>query len=165
MRVGWVGLGAMGAPMAACLARAGHEVTGYDVAPERANALAGAGSHAADSIAAAVETADVIAMMVATPDQLDQALFGAEGVSAAEGLPGTTVMIMATVGPEAVASAATRLWDRRVAVVDAPVSGGVTRATARPADHGVRRGQRGRSSTALARRAGAQRAAGRPLPR
>ena len=130
MRVGWVGLGAMGAPMAARLARAGHEVTGYDVAPERANALAGAGSHAADSIAAAVETADVIAIMVATPDQLDQALFGAEGVSAAEGLPGTTVMIMATVGPEAVASAATRLGDRGVAVVDAPVSGGVTRATA-----------------------------------
>ena len=32
MRVGWVGLGAMGAPMAACLARAGHEVTCYDVA-------------------------------------------------------------------------------------------------------------------------------------
>jgi len=60
MRVGWVGLGAMGAPMAACLARAGHEVTGYDVAPERATALAGAGSRAADSIAAAVETADVI---------------------------------------------------------------------------------------------------------
>ena len=130
MRVGWVGLGAMGAPMAARLARAGHEVTGYDVAPERANALAGAGSRAADSIAAAVETADVIAIMVATPDQLDQALFGAEGVSAAEGLPGATVMIMATVGPEAVASAATRLGDRGVAVVDAPVSGGVTRATA-----------------------------------
>ena len=130
MRVGWVGLGAMGAPMAACLARAGHEVTGYDVAPERATALAGAGSRAADSITAAVQTADVIAIMVATPDQLEQALFGAEGVSAAEGLPGTTVMIMATVGPEAVASAAARLGDRGVAVVDAPVSGGVTRATA-----------------------------------
>ena len=36
MRVGWLGLGAMGAPMAACLARAGHQVLGYDIVAERA---------------------------------------------------------------------------------------------------------------------------------
>jgi 3-hydroxyisobutyrate dehydrogenase len=130
MRVGWLGLGAMGAPMAACLARAGYEVAGYDVAPERVSALAAAGGRATDSIAAAVDAADVVAIMVATPEQLEQVLFGANGVAAAEGLPGTTVMIMATVGPEAVVSAAARLGDRGVAVVDAPVSGGVTRARA-----------------------------------
>jgi 3-hydroxyisobutyrate dehydrogenase len=126
MRVGWLGLGAMGAPMAACLARAGHEVTGYDVAPERVHALAAAGGRAAHSIAAAVESADVVAIMVATPEQLEQVL----GELAREGLPETTVMIMATVGPEAVLSATARLGGRGVAVVDAPVSGGVTRAAA-----------------------------------
>jgi len=131
MRVGWVGLGAMGAPMAACLARAGHEVTGYDVAPERAAALAGAGVQAAGTIAGA-GAADVVAIMVATPDQLEQALFGTEGAPGLAGAlrAGTTVMIMATVGPDAVASATARLGDRGVAVVDAPVSGGVTRAAA-----------------------------------
>jgi 3-hydroxyisobutyrate dehydrogenase/putative dehydrogenase len=126
MRVGWLGLGAMGAPMAACLARAGHELTGYDVAPERVHALAAAGGRAAHSIAAAVESADVVAIMVATPEQLEQVL----GELAREGLPETTVMIMATVGPEAVLSATARLGGRGVAVVDAPVSGGVTRAAA-----------------------------------
>jgi 3-hydroxyisobutyrate dehydrogenase/putative dehydrogenase len=133
MRVGWLGLGAMGAPMAACLAGAGHEVIGYDVAPERVGALAAAGGRAAESIAAAVQTADVVAIMVATPGQLEQALFADGGAIGTEGraggLPaGTTVMIMATVGPEAVVSAAARLGERGVAVVDAPVSGGVTRA-------------------------------------
>ena len=43
MQVGWLGLGAMGAPMAACLAAAGHDVAGYDVVPDRAQELAGAG--------------------------------------------------------------------------------------------------------------------------
>src|SRR5450755_3121622 len=128
MRVGWLGLGAMGAPMAACLARAGHEVIGYDVAPERVGALAAAGGRAAESIAVAVQTADVAAIMVATPGQLEQVLFAEGGTIGAEDLPGTTVMIMATVGPDAVVSAAARLGERGVAVVDAPVSGGVTRA-------------------------------------
>ena len=41
MQVGWLGLGAMGAPMAACLAGAGHDVAGYDVVPDRAPELAG----------------------------------------------------------------------------------------------------------------------------
>ena len=43
MRVGWLGLGAMGAPMAGCLARAGQAVVAYDIVPERAAALAADG--------------------------------------------------------------------------------------------------------------------------
>jgi 3-hydroxyisobutyrate dehydrogenase len=38
--VGWIGLGAMGAPMAACVARAGHQVLAYDIDPSRAQSLA-----------------------------------------------------------------------------------------------------------------------------
>jgi len=127
MRVGWLGLGAMGAPMAACLARAGHQVTGYDVAAGRVTAAGRAGVHPAASIGAAVRGADVAAVMVATPGQLASALFGADG--AARVLPpSAVVLIMATAGPEAVASAAGRLAGRGIAVVDAPVSGGVARA-------------------------------------
>jgi len=129
MRVGWLGLGAMGAPMATRLARCGHSVHGYDVAPDRAAALAADGVRSADSAAAAVGRADAVVIMVATPDQLEQALFGPGGAAAA--MPGGTVaMIMATVGPEAAAAAAGRLAGRGVAVVDAPVSGGVQRAAA-----------------------------------
>ena len=79
MRIGWLGLGAMGGPMAACLARAGHQVHGYDIAPDRAAALATAGVQPASSIAAAVAGADLAAIMVATPGQLDQVLSGPDG--------------------------------------------------------------------------------------
>ena len=120
MRVGWLGLGAMGAPMAACLAQAGHAVSSYDVVPGRAPD----GVTEAASIAEAVTGADAVVVMVATPDQLEQVLAGA-----ADGLAsGQIVVVMSTVGPEAVVAAAARLAAAGVAVVDAPVSGGVTRA-------------------------------------
>ena len=127
--VGWLGLGVMGAPMAACLARSGHLVRAYDIAPDRAAALAADGVQAAASIAAAARDASVVVIMVATPGQLEQVLFGPGG---AAGLvtAGTVVMIMTTAGPGAVASAAARLAPAGVDVVDAPVSGGTARAAA-----------------------------------
>jgi 3-hydroxyisobutyrate dehydrogenase len=128
MRVGWLGLGAMGAPMAGCLARAGHAVVAYDVVPGRAAVLAADGVRAAESVTGAVRDAELVAIMVATPDQVDEVLFGPGGAAAALA-PGTVVMIMATVGPEVVAEVAARLGGG-VAVVDAPVSGGVRRAAA-----------------------------------
>ena len=65
--------------------------------------------------------------MVATPDQVDEVLFGPGGAAGALAA-GAVVMIMATVGPEVVAEAADRLGRGGIAVVDAPVSGGVQRA-------------------------------------
>ena len=121
MRVGWLGLGAMGAPMAGCLARAGNPVAAYDVMPGRVPD----GVIEAASVAEAVAGADAVVVMVATPDQLEQVLAGAADALAA----GQTVVVMSTVGPEAVVAAAARLAAMGVAVVDAPVSGGVTRAT------------------------------------
>jgi 3-hydroxyisobutyrate dehydrogenase len=144
MRVGWLGLGAMGAPMAGCLARAGHAVVAYDIVPGLAAALAPDGVQAADSIAGAVRDAELVAIMVATPDQVDEVLFGPGGaagaltagaltagaLTAGALTAGAVVMIMATVGPEVVADVAARLGSGGVSVVDAPVSGGVQRAAA-----------------------------------
>jgi 3-hydroxyisobutyrate dehydrogenase len=134
MRVGWLGLGAMGAPMAGCLARAGQAVVAYDIVPGLAAALAPDGVQAADSIAGAVRDAELVAIMVATPDQVDEVLFGPGGaagaLTAGALTAGAVVMIMATVGPEVVADAAARLGSGGVSVVDAPVSGGVQRAAA-----------------------------------
>jgi 3-hydroxyisobutyrate dehydrogenase/putative dehydrogenase len=127
--VGWIGLGAMGSPMATCLARAGHEVTAYDIDPARAKALADEGVRAGDSIAETAADADVLAVMVATPTQGESVLFG-NGRAAETLKPGTVVLIMATVGAEAVTSWAQRLAAQDVEVVDAPVSGGVARAAA-----------------------------------
>jgi 3-hydroxyisobutyrate dehydrogenase len=128
-RVGWIGLGAMGGPMAGCVARAGHDVRAFDIDPGRAEALAGDGVRAAASISEASVRADVLVLMVATPGQAEAVLFGAEPASAALP-PGATVLVMSTVGPAAVERWADRLAAQALQLVDAPVSGGVGRAAA-----------------------------------
>ena len=126
-KVGWIGLGAMGGPMAVVLANAGHEVAAFDVAEGRAQSLAVPGLVPAATAKEAVAEADVVALMVATPAQADAVLFGADELAAAL-RPGTVVLLMATVGPAAVVSLAERLAPFDVDLVDAPVSGGTKRA-------------------------------------
>lgn len=128
-RVGWLGLGAMGAPMARQLAKNGHEVLGYDIDSARLAALASGGIRATASPAEAAEGAEVLAVMVATPAQVSDVLFGPGGAAAALP-PSAVLLVMATIGPEAISAVAARLARRGVAVVDAPVSGGVARAAA-----------------------------------
>jgi 3-hydroxyisobutyrate dehydrogenase len=146
-RVGWIGLGAMGSPMAGCIARAGHPTTAYDIDPSRAAALTADGVTPAASIREAATGADVLAVMVATPDQVDNVLFGDD--PAAPVLPaGAAVIIMATVGPAPVQHWAHQLATHHIDLIDAPVSGGATRAAAGDLlimvggpDHAVRRVQ------------------------
>jgi 3-hydroxyisobutyrate dehydrogenase len=129
MRVGWVGLGAMGSPMARCVARAGYRPVAYDIDPGRAASLAADGVEPGASIPEVAAGAEVLVLMVATPDQAEEVLFG-DDPAVPSLAPGTVVMVMATVGPAAVQHWADRLAERRVDVVDAPVSGGVARAAA-----------------------------------
>jgi 3-hydroxyisobutyrate dehydrogenase len=126
-KVGWIGLGAMGGPMAVVLAEAGHQVAAFDVAEGRAESLARPGLSPAATAAEAAGEADVVALMVATPSQADAVLFGDRGLAASL-RPGTVILLMATVGPAAVISLAQRLEQFGVEVVDAPVSGGTRRA-------------------------------------
>jgi 3-hydroxyisobutyrate dehydrogenase/putative dehydrogenase len=126
-RVGWIGLGAMGSAMAPRLLGTASELAVYDVMADRVRALAERGARAADSPAAAAGGAEVLCLMVATPDQARQALFGAGGAAEALG-PGAVVVVMSTIGPTAVRELAERLEPSGVAVLDAPVSGGTTRA-------------------------------------
>lgn len=129
MRVGWIGLGAMGSPMAGCVSRAGIATTAYDIDPARARALVGDGVTPATSIREAAEGAEALVIMVATADQVESVLFGDD--PAAETLPaGAVVMVMATVGPTPVLRWAERLARQGVDLVDAPVSGGAVRAGA-----------------------------------
>lgn len=127
-RVGWVGLGAMGAPMATVAAKH-HSVVAYDIAPGAAHRLVPAGVVPAVSIAEAAAGADVFAVMVATQAQVAAVLFGDDG-AVAHLAPGAVVMVMGTVGPAPMEAWATRLKDVGVGLVDAPVSGGVARAGA-----------------------------------
>jgi 3-hydroxyisobutyrate dehydrogenase len=127
--VAWIGLGAMGGPMAAAVARAGHATTAYDIDPARAGALAADGVKPAASAIEAARGADALVVMVATPEQVESVLFGDDG-AAGSLEPGTVVVIMATVGPAPVERWASELSGRAIDVVDAPVSGGVARASA-----------------------------------
>jgi 3-hydroxyisobutyrate dehydrogenase/putative dehydrogenase len=128
-RVGWIGLGAMGRPMVGVAAAAGFDVRAYDVNPRQLENLEQPGLAAASSPADAANGADVLVVMVATPAQGEAVLFGERGIAQLL-QAGSVVTIMSTVGPEAVVGWAEALAANGVELVDAPVSGGVTRAGA-----------------------------------
>ncbi len=125
--VGWIGLGAMGSPMARVVALAGHPVQAFDIDPQRPAALADDGVVPVASPAEAAAGVEVLAIMVATPEQGESAFFGDKGAAGSLG-PGSVVLVMSTVGPAAVLRWQARLEGIGVHVVDAPVSGGVARA-------------------------------------
>jgi 3-hydroxyisobutyrate dehydrogenase-like beta-hydroxyacid dehydrogenase len=120
-------LGAMGSPMAKRIAGAGFELKVFDVLDERTRPLVELGAESSASPKDAAEGSEALVVMVATADQARGVLFG-EG-SAAEALPeGAAVVVMSTIGPEAVRELADNLDGRGLRTLDAPVSGGVARA-------------------------------------
>lgn len=126
-RVGWLGLGAMGLPMAHRLVMAGHEVQAFDPVGASLEQHAANGGAPASTSARAAAGAEVVFVTVATPDQALTSLFGAGGAIETIG-PGVAVVVMSTIGPAAVQEIARRLEPAGVSVLDAPMSGGVARA-------------------------------------
>lgn len=128
-RIGFVGLGAMGGPICAHIARAGHDVAGYDLNPAAIEAVVAQGARAAASPAEAARAANLLVVMVHNAGQVDDVLFGAG--QAAKSLPaGATVWLASTVSPDYAQSLQKRLNDRGLRLVDGPVSGGATGAQA-----------------------------------
>jgi 3-hydroxyisobutyrate dehydrogenase/putative dehydrogenase len=127
LRVAWLGLGAMGLPMARRLVEAPHDVTAYDPVQAARETFATAGGAPAATAAEASTGADLVFVIVATPDQATAALFGPDGAAQALA-PGATVVVMSTIGPATVRDLADRLDPLGVGVIDAPMSGGVARA-------------------------------------
>jgi 3-hydroxyisobutyrate dehydrogenase len=125
-RLAFVGLGAMGSPMAKRLVGAGFELKVFDVLDERTHPLIERGAVSATSLREAAEGTEALVLMVANAEQAEGVLFD-EGT--AEALPeGATVVVMSTIGPEAVRELADALAERGLRTLDAPVSGGVARA-------------------------------------
>ena len=127
MKIGFVGLGIMGRPMAVNLRNAGHEI----FAPERkslTDEIRAAVTVLADATAVAAASEVVIVMVPDTPD-VDNALFGAGGVAA--GLTGGKLVIdMSSISPVATKDFAARIAALGCDYVDAPVSGGEVGAKA-----------------------------------
>jgi 3-hydroxyisobutyrate dehydrogenase-like beta-hydroxyacid dehydrogenase len=126
-KIGFLGLGEMGTPMAGRLLQAGHEVVVWNRSPERTAVLAKEGASVAASPAKAAAGRDLVITMLATPEALEQVLFGADGLAPALS-PGQVLIDMSTVGPGEVRSAAARL-PKGASFVDAPVRGSVPQAT------------------------------------
>lgn len=121
MKIGFIGLGNMGAPMAANLAKAGHEVTGFDIAntpPE--------GVHAADAVTGAAADMDVVITMLPNGAILQSV--------AADVIPamtqGATFLDCSTVDVESARAVADMAAAAGLMAVDAPVSGGIGGAAA-----------------------------------
>jgi len=127
-RIGFIGLGAMGEPMARSLRRAGFDVTASAYRRREAiERLAADGVVEAADPAAVAAASDTVILCVPDAPQVDEALFAPRGV-AAGAKPGTLVVDMSTISPAASQRFARRLSEQGVAFMDAPVSGGPVRA-------------------------------------
>jgi 3-hydroxyisobutyrate dehydrogenase-like beta-hydroxyacid dehydrogenase len=128
VRIGFIGLGAMGEPMARSLRKRGFPVTaGVHRRRDALERLAADGVAEAADPAAVAAASDIVIVCVPDAPQVEEALFAERGVAA--GLAsGATVIDMSTISPVASQRFAGQLASRGVDFVDAPVSGGPTRA-------------------------------------
>jgi 3-hydroxyisobutyrate dehydrogenase len=123
MKVGFIGLGTMGAAMARRLLDAGHEVTVHNRTRAREDPLTAAGARAAAHPADAARGASFVVVMVSDTPDVEQVVFGPDGV--AEGIEADALLIdMSTIAPEATRGFAERLGAHGARWLDAPVSGG-----------------------------------------
>ena len=122
MKIGFVGLGIMGSPMAANLLAGGHQVHAFDIRPV-SDALLSKGAVGARSGRDAAENSDIVIVMVPDTPHVEAALFAKDGI--AEGLTkGKTVVDMSSISPIATKGFAKKINELGCDYLDAPVSGG-----------------------------------------
>jgi 3-hydroxyisobutyrate dehydrogenase-like beta-hydroxyacid dehydrogenase len=126
-RLGFVGTGTMGTPMAARLLSAGHDLLVHDRLPTATEALVAGGARAVGSPAAAAEGVEAVLLSLPGPDEVVEAVTGPEGVLAADPPP-SLIIDLSTNAPDVVADLARRSASVGVSFVDAPVSGGLAKA-------------------------------------
>ncbi|MCW2781012.1 MAG: glxR [Marmoricola sp.] len=128
-KIAFIGLGIMGSPMSVHLARAGHEVRGFNRTPDKVQPLVDAGGRAATSIADAVEGADVVALMLPDSPDVREVLAGEAGVFA-HARPGALIIDFSSIRPDVTVELAEQAKQAQLRLLDAPVSGGQAGARA-----------------------------------
>ncbi len=126
-KAGVIGLGAMGAGMAQSLRRAGHEVRVYDLRAETVQAFVRDGGVACATPAELAAACDVVVSVVVNAAQTESLLFGDGGCAAAM-RPGSVFVMCSTVDPNWSVALETRLAERDLLYLDAPISGGAAKA-------------------------------------
>lgn len=122
-RIGFIGLGIMGRPMAAHLVKAGYQVTVWNRTQSKAADLIKGGAHQGTSPKDVAARSDITITMVADTPDVREVILGPNGVI--EGARrGSAVVDMSTISPAATRDIARALADRGVDMLDAPVSGG-----------------------------------------
>jgi 2-hydroxy-3-oxopropionate reductase len=128
-RIGFIGLGIMGQPMAANLLAAGYPLTVHSRGRGPVDELAGLGASPATSARDVAAASDVVITMLPDSPDVEAAVLGPDGV--VDGIaPGALYVDMSTIAPAVSRSIAATLAERGVEAVDAPVSGGETAARA-----------------------------------
>jgi 3-hydroxyisobutyrate dehydrogenase-like beta-hydroxyacid dehydrogenase len=128
-KTGFVGLGNMGAPMARNLLKGGYELVVHDIDPRKVQALSASGAEVDATPAAIARSTARSICLVDTTAQAETVILGADGFIHGAA-PGHVVLCMSTIDPIALRRMGDELAKRGVALLDAPISGGVTGAEA-----------------------------------
>jgi 2-hydroxy-3-oxopropionate reductase len=127
-RIGFIGLGAMGEPMAANVAKAGFPLTVFDVRPEPLERLEGLGATVAGSARALAERSDIVLLAVVDDTQVDATLHDGGVLDALA--PGSVVVVHSTIHPSTCRRLGALAAERDIGFLDAPISGGANGAEA-----------------------------------
>jgi len=128
-KIGFIGLGIMGKPMALNLLKAGHELTTYDIVVERMDELVKAGARKGSSSKDVAGKSDLVITMLPNSPHVREVVLGPNGVldGARRGL---ILVDMSSIAPLASREIAAKAQEKGVAMLDAPVSGGEPKAVA-----------------------------------
>jgi 3-hydroxyisobutyrate dehydrogenase len=125
-KLGFIGIGNMGLPMALRLIEAGYGVTVFDIQEDAIRPVAARGARVADSPAHVASEVGTVLVSLPTPDVVKEVALGPEGI--VNGPAVKTYVDLSTTGPTVAELVANELGTREISVLDAPVSGGVSGA-------------------------------------
>ena len=126
-KIGFIGLGIMGDPMAKNLLEAGYSLTVYDIVPEKIDDVVKAGAQAGSSNKEVAQKSDIVITMLPNSPEVKEAVLGADGVL--DGAkPGTILVDMSSIAPLASKEVSERAKEKGIVTLDAPVSGGEPKA-------------------------------------
>ena len=128
-RIGFIGLGNMGLPMALNLLKAGHQVEGFDVNGDAVAKLVAAGGVDAGSVKSAATRGDVVVSVLPAGDHVREVYLGGDGV-VINGNPGTLLIDSSTIDVDSARVVAMEADAKGLSFLDAPVSGGIAGAHA-----------------------------------
>jgi 2-hydroxy-3-oxopropionate reductase len=129
VKIGFIGLGVMGKPMAKNLLKAGHQLVVYDIVKEKVDDLVQAGAEPAENCSDAAGRGDVIILMLPDSPEVEAVMLGEEGVL--EGArPNSIIIDMSSISPLVDMALEKKATEKNLKMLDAPVSGGEPGAVA-----------------------------------